>query len=87
MAKGELKDAWHRPSTWQIPSSVRIAFPVMYVLHALRPSTADFPNTDLMEGDEYSFLITADDMDGNAPGSFGGLHDATPHLDTLAAME
>ncbi|WP_415853822.1 sulfatase [Sinomonas sp. G460-2] len=30
-------------------------------------------------------LITADDMDGNTPGSFGGPHDATPNLDRLAA--
>jgi N-sulfoglucosamine sulfohydrolase len=30
-------------------------------------------------------LITADDMDGNTPGSFGGPGDATPHLDRLAA--
>ena len=30
-------------------------------------------------------LITADDMDGNTPGSFGGPEDATPHLDRLAA--
>lgn len=29
-------------------------------------------------------LITADDMDGNTPGSFGGPEDATPHLDRLA---
>ncbi|MBT2513625.1 sulfatase [Arthrobacter sp. ISL-30] len=30
-------------------------------------------------------LITADDMDGNTPGSFGGPGDATPNLDRLAA--
>ncbi|HKU11154.1 MAG TPA: sulfatase-like hydrolase/transferase, partial [Sinomonas sp.] len=30
-------------------------------------------------------LITADDMDGNTPGSFGGPVDATPNLDRLAA--
>lgn len=30
-------------------------------------------------------LITADDMDGHTPGAFGGLDDATPHLDALAA--
>ncbi|MFE4078727.1 sulfatase [Paenarthrobacter sp. YIM B13468] len=30
-------------------------------------------------------LITADDMDGNTPGSFGGPKDATPNLDRLAA--
>lgn len=30
-------------------------------------------------------LITADDMDGNTPGSFGGPNDATPNLDRLAA--
>ncbi|MEV7606005.1 sulfatase [Paenarthrobacter sp. NPDC089322] len=29
-------------------------------------------------------LITADDMDGNTPGSFGGPGDATPNLDRLA---
>lgn len=32
-------------------------------------------------------LITADDMDGNTPGSFGGPKDATPNLDRLAAGE
>ncbi|MDQ0239505.1 sulfatase family protein [Arthrobacter bambusae] len=30
-------------------------------------------------------LITADDMDGNTPGSFGGPVEATPNLDRLAA--
>ena len=30
-------------------------------------------------------LITADDMDGNTPRSFGGREDATPRLDRLAA--
>lgn len=30
-------------------------------------------------------LITADDMDGNTPRSFGGPEDATPHIDRLAA--
>lgn len=30
-------------------------------------------------------LITADDMGGNTPGSFGGRHDVTPNLDRLAA--
>lgn len=30
-------------------------------------------------------LLTADDMDGNTPGSFGGPADATPWLDRLAA--
>lgn len=30
-------------------------------------------------------LITADDMDGNTPGAFGGPDDATPNLDRLAA--
>ncbi|MHC6592837.1 sulfatase family protein [Arthrobacter sp. C152] len=29
-------------------------------------------------------LITADDMDGNTPGAFGGPDDATPNLDRLA---
>lgn len=37
-----------------------------------------------VDGKTNILLITADDMDGNTPGAFGGPYDATPNLDRLA---